>query len=131
MASNTQSLILDILLRDRASEGLSKAGMSARDAGVSVDSLQRKLTELGRKTAEARVKLSGDKESQASLDKIDLKLLSLDRRTSSARITVEGVARATAELAALDVELDKVGGKGGSAAAATSSMGALAGPGAM
>jgi len=132
VASSTQSLILDILLRDRASEGLSKAGMAARDAGVNVDSLQRKLTELGRKTAEARVKLEGDKDAQASLDKIDYKLLSLDRRTSSARVTVEGVARATAELAALDIELDKVGSKNtGSAAEAAQSFAMLAGPSAM
>ena len=124
MASQIESLILDILLRDRASEGLSKAGMAARDAGVSVDSLQHKLTDLGKKTAAARVKLEGDKDAQASLDKIDLKLLSLDRRTSSARITVEGVARATAELAALDVELDKLGRQGGTAGKATAALGA-------
>lgn len=131
MAGNLEQIILEILLKDRASEGLGRTSGAARLAGENVGALNKKLDEVSRKTAEARVKLAGDKEAQAALDKLDTKLLGLDRRTANPRITVEGAARALAEITAVDAELDKLGGKGGTAEAATSALGAggLAGPG--
>jgi SLT domain-containing protein len=129
----TESLIFDLLVRDRASDGISKIGTSAGSAAGSVDSLVNRLNDVGRKSVTARLALSGDKEAQASLDKIDARLLGLDRRTASPNITVEGAARAAAEVSALDIELDKLGKKGGSADVATSAVGSegLGGSGGM
>lgn len=129
MATETQQLIFDILTRDRASDGLSRIGRSASEAAGNTDTLNRRLDELGRKSAEARVKLAGDKDAQASLDKIDAKLLSVDRRTAKPNVTIEGVARATADLAALDLELDKLGSKDGGAAKADGALSSLTVPG--
>lgn len=129
--ASTEQLIFDIVTRDRASDGITKVGSAARDAAGNVDSLTRRLDDVGRKTATARLALAGDKDAQASLDKIDAKIVSLDRRTASPNITIEGAARATAEISAIDVELDKLGKKGGSADVATGAVGSggLAGPG--
>jgi hypothetical protein len=129
--ANTESLIFDLLVRDRASDGLSKVGTSASSAAGNVDSLGRRLDDVGRKSVTARLQLSGDKDAQAALDRIDARLIGLDRRTSSPKLTVEGAARATAEVSALDLELDHLGKKGGSADVATGAVGSggLAGPG--
>src|ERR1700727_2651575 len=121
--ASTEQLIFDIVTRDRASDGFAKVGSAARDAAGNVDSLPRRLDDVGRKTATARLSLAGDKEAQAALDKIDAKIVSLDRRTASPNVTVEGAARAIAEISAIDLELDKLGKKGGSADVATSAVG--------
>jgi len=126
-------LVFDLLVRDRASEGISKVGRTAEGAAKDTDALTRRLNELSRKSVEARVRLAGDKEAQAALDKMDARLITLDRRVASPNLRVEGAARAIAEISAVDLELGKLGGKGGTAEAATSSLGAggLAGPGGM
>ena len=125
MADSLETLILDILTRDRASDDLSKIGARAEDASLQTDKLNKRLDELGRKSATARVKLDGDKDAALSLDKINAKLLGIDRRVSNPKITVEGVAKATAELAALDAELNNLGKKGGSADSAGLSLSSL------
>ena len=106
--ASTESLIFDLLVRDRASDGLSKIGGSASSAAGNVDSLTKRLDDVGRKSVTARLALDGDKAAQAALDRIDARLIGLDRRTASPNITVEGAARATAEISALDLELDKL-----------------------
>ena len=133
MPASFESLVFDILTRDRASEGLTRIGKSAAGASVSTDELAKRLDALGRKSVEARVKLAGNAEALAQLDRIDAKLISLDRRTAVPEIKVEGAARTAAEIAAVGVALDSIGGKGGtgSAATATGGMAAFAGQGGM
>lgn len=103
-----QQLIFDIVTRDRASEGFAKAGKAASAAAGNVDTLTRRLDEVGRKSATARVQLAGNAEAQAALDKMDARLISLDRRTASPNLTVEGAARALAEISAIDVAMGKL-----------------------
>lgn len=129
--ANTESLVFDLLVRDRASGGLSDIGKAAGAAGRDTDALTRRLEELSRKSVEARVKLAGDKEAQASLDKMDARLISLDRRVASPNMKVEGAARAVAEISAVELEMDKLGGQGGTAEKATMSLGSLSGPSGM
>ena len=119
---NTESLVFDLLVRDKASAGLSDIGKAADGASRNTDALTKRLNELSRKSVEARVKLAGDKEALASLDKMDARLISLDRRVASPNMKVEGAARAIAEISAVDLELGKLGGKGGTADVATSSL---------
>jgi hypothetical protein len=133
VSGNVESLVFDLLVRDRASEGIGKIGRTAEGAAKDTDTLTQRLNELSRKSVEARVKLAGDKEAQAALDKMDSRLITLDKRVASPNLRIEGVARAIAEISAVDLELDKLGGKGGTAEAATSALGAggLSGPGGM
>src|SRR5258708_13112252 len=84
---------------------------------------------LGRRSAEARVGLAGDKEAQARLDKLDASLLTLTHRSANPNISIEGAARAAAEISALELQLDKLGSK--SAPGATSALSGLAGTGGM
>lgn len=127
MGSTFEQLILEVITKDRASPGLDRIGLSAGDAAGNVDTLSRRLSEVGNKSATARVGLEGNKEAQAALDRIDAKLVTLDRRTANPNISVEGAARAAAELAAIDLELDKIGAKGGSASGAEGALTGLAG----
>src|SRR5260221_7449465 len=128
-----QQLIFDIVARDAASPAFAKLGAQAQAAGGNVSDLSKRIDELGRRSAEARVGLAGDKEAQARLDRLDATLLTLTHRSANPSISIEGAARAAAEIAALDLELDKLGKKGGSAGAATSAVGSggLAGPSGM
>lgn len=119
---NTESLVFDLLVRDRASGGLGDIGKAADGASRNTDALTRRLNELSRKSVEARVRLAGDKDALASLDKMDARLISLDRKVASPNMRVEGAARAIAEISAVDLEMDKLGGKGGSAEEATSRL---------
>jgi hypothetical protein len=130
---NTESLVFDLLVRDRASGGLSDIGKAADGASRNTDALTSRLNELSRKSVEARVRLAGDKDAIAALDKMDARLISLDRRVASPNLKVDGAARAIAEISAVDLEMDKLGGKGGTAEAATASLGAggLSGPSGM
>lgn len=114
----------DDILRDAQ---LALAG-SADDASGSLGGLKLRLDELNGKVAAARVSLDGNKEAQAQLDAIDARLIDLDHKTSTPNLDVQGTAKAVAELSAVDVALDKVGGKGGSAEGASSSLGLLASP---
>src|SRR5438876_11965667 len=75
--ANVESLVFDLLVRDRASEGLSKVGRTAESAAKDTDALTRRLNELSRKSVEARVRLAGDKEALAALDKMDARLITL------------------------------------------------------
>lgn len=126
-----QQLIFDVIARDSASPAFAKLAATTKDAGGNVSELSRKITELGQKSASARVSLSGDKEAQASLDRLDAKLLTLTHRQVTTSVSIEGAARAGAELAALDLELDKIGKQGGSAATAQSAFSSLSGMGGM
>lgn len=130
---NTESLVFDLLVRDHASAGLSNIGKAAGGAAKDTSVLQQRLNDLARKSYEARLRLAGDKESQAALDKFDARMISIDHRVSSPNLKVEGAARAIAEISAVDLEMDKLGGKGGTAQTATASlgMGGLSGPAGM
>lgn len=101
---------------------------STDEATGSLGAMKLKLDELNGKVAAARVSLDGNKEAQAQLDAISSRLVDLDHKTSTPNLDIQGVAKATAELSAVDVALDKVGGQGGSAAGAESSLGLLASP---
>lgn len=114
----------DGILRDAQ---LALAG-ATDDASGSLGTLRRRLDELNGKVAAARVSLEGDKEAQARLDAISARLVDLDHKTSTPSLDIQGIAKATAELSAVDVALDKVGGRGGSAEGAASSLGLLASP---
>jgi hypothetical protein len=124
-----EQLIFDIIARDSASPGFERLAKAAQGAGGNVSDLSRKIDELGRKSATARVSLAGDREAQASLDKLDARLLTLTHKTARPDISIEGAAKATAEISALDLELDKLGRKGGSADAAAGALSGVAGGG--
>src|SRR5437016_1465968 len=109
MATSYETLVFDLLTRDRASEGIQRIGKSAAGASVSTDELAKRLDGLGKKSVAARVELKGNDTALAQLDRLDAKLISLDRRTAVPDIKVEGAARAAAEMAALDLELGKLG----------------------
>src|SRR5260221_397517 len=127
-----QQLIFDLIARDSASPAFAKLGATAQGASGNVSDLSKRIDELGRKSAEARIGLQGNQEAQATLDKLDARLLSLTHKRSIP-LSIEGAARAAAEVSALELELDKLGKEGGSAGAATSAVGTggLAGPSGM
>lgn len=114
----------DDILRDAQ---LALAG-ATDDASGSLGALKLRLDAVNGKVAAARVSLAGDTGAQAQLDSIDARLVDLDHKTSTPSLDIQGVAKATAELSAVDVALDKVGGSGGSAESASSSLGLLASP---
>jgi hypothetical protein len=121
--ANIQQLIFDIIARDSASPAFAKLGTTAQGAAGNVSDLSKRIDELGRKSAEARVGLQGNQEAQAQLDKLDARLLSLTHKSANPSISIEGAARAAAEISALELELDKLSKKGGSADKATSALG--------
>src|SRR5258708_7794050 len=129
MMANIQQLIFDIIARDSASPAFAKLGATAQGAAGDVSDLSKRIDELGRRSAEARVGLAGDKEAQARLDKLDASLLTLTHRSANPNISIEGAARAAAEISALELQLDKLGSK--SAPGATSALSGLAGTGGM
>src|SRR5260370_28927521 len=129
MAGNIQQLIFDIIARDAASPASAKLGATAQGASGNVSDLSKRIDELGRKSAEARVSLAGDKEAQARLDRLDASLLTLTHRSANPNISIEGAARAAAEISARELQLDKLGSK--SAPGATSALSGLAGTGGM
>jgi hypothetical protein len=126
-----ETLSFDIFARLRE-DGFAKAGKAASAATDDVLGLARRLDELSKKSATARVALAGDKEALAALDKFDLKLLTTGRRVVDPKISLDGAAKAQAEIAGLEVSLDKLGAKSADATAAVgSSSGGLAGPAGM
>src|SRR5260221_6364940 len=127
-----QQLIFDIIARDSASPAFAKLSAQAQAAGGNVSDLSKRIDELGRKSADARIGLQGNQEAQATLDKLDARLLSLTHKRSIP-LSIEGAARAAAEVSALELELDKLGKKGGTADIATKAVGTggLAGPSGM
>ena len=126
-----ETLSFDIFARLRE-DGFAKAGKAASAATDDVLNLAKRLDELSKKSATARVGLAGDKEALAQLDKLDLKLLTTGRRVVDPKITLDGAAKAQAEIAGLEVSLDKLGTKSANVTAAVGSgPGGLAGPAGM
>ena len=124
-----ETLSFDIFARLRE-DGFAKAGKAASAASDDVLGLARRLDELSKKSAEARVGLKGDKESLARLDKYDLKLLEVGRRVVDPEITMHGAAKAQAEISGLEVSMDKLSATSADATASVGS-GGLAGPAGM
>ena len=60
MATSLEQLILDVITRDRASAGLTTISKAAESASDHTDELNKRLEELGKKSATARVRLEGD-----------------------------------------------------------------------
>src|SRR5258708_429957 len=127
-----QQLIFDIIARDAASPAFAKLGATAAGASGNVSELSRRIDDLGRKSAQARVGIDGNLQAQAALDRLDAQLLSLTHKTQIP-LSIEGAARAAAEISALELQLEKLGGSSGSASAATKAVGpgGLAGAGGM
>src|SRR5258708_7358567 len=127
--ANIQQLIFDIIARDSASPAFAKLGATAQGAAGNVSDLSKRIDELGRRSAEARVGLAGGKEAQARPGKLDPSLLTPTHPAANPNISIEGAARAAAEISALELQLDKLGSK--SAPGATSALSGLAGTGGM
>src|SRR5260370_12458374 len=96
MAGNIQQLIFDIIARDSASPAFAKLGTAASGASGNVSDLSRRIDELGRKSAAARVTLDGDKEAQARLDRPDARLPTLTHRAAEPNLRTAGARRAPA-----------------------------------
>lgn len=77
---------------------------------LGLDGLKARLTELGRKVAEARVEVT-DKEAAAKLAMMRVNLDSLSRRVASPRLSLQGAARVEAQILALDVSFDHLNEK--------------------
>src|SRR6266496_738763 len=125
-----QRLEFDILANDRASKGFLNAGRAASAASDDVMGLARRLDEISKKTATARVGLAGDKAAQAELDKLDMKMLAVGRRVMDPKVSIDGAAKASLEITGLDLQLDKLTAKAGEAEVATGA-GGLSGMGGM
>lgn len=125
-----ERLQFDILANaDNAVSGFVKAGRSAAAASDDVLGLAKRLDEISKKSATARVELAGNKEAMAQLDKLDLKLLATGRSVTDAKVSVDGVLKAATEIQGLDLELDKLGAKSETASASVGSGGLPARPG--
>lgn len=123
-----EKIQFDILANDRASGGFRAAGRAAAAASDDVLGLARRLDDVGKKQARARVELAGDKEALSRLDRLDARMLTTGRRVVSPNIDVHGAARASADISAVDIELDKLIAKSAEAEAAVgSSSGGLSG----
>lgn len=119
-----ERLQFDILANaDNAVSGFVKAGRSAAAASDDVLGLAKRLDEISKKSATARVELAGNKEAMAQLDKLDLKLLATGRSVTDAKVSVDGVLKAATEIQGLDLELDKLGAKSETASASVGSGG--------
>jgi hypothetical protein len=77
----------------------------------SADHVLEKLDEISHKTAEARIRLEGDKEATLAIDKLDLKMAKLGQRVAQGKIGVEGQARALLDIRKLELEMDKLSAK--------------------
>lgn len=126
-----EKIQFDILANDRASAGFRAAGKAASAASDDVLGLARRLDDVGRKNAQARVGLAGDKDALAQLDKLDAKMLTTGRRVISPNIDVHGAAKASAEISAIDAELDHLIAKSGEAEVAVGGESGLSGPNGM
>ena len=102
-----ERLTFDIFAIDNASRGFIAAGRAAQATSDDVAKLARRLDEIGKKSASARVGLKGDKESLAQLDALQFKLLKLGEKTSKPSVSLEGFAKASAEMSALGVQMDE------------------------
>src|SRR5258708_4776187 len=77
-------------------------------AKAAIDEVKSKLTDLGTRVAEARVKLAGNDVAMAQLARINARMIELNNRIADPKIKIEGVARAQAELLALLAALNKL-----------------------
>src|SRR5260370_41892626 len=98
MAGNIQQLIFDIIARDAASPAFAKLGATAQGASGNVSDLSKRIDELGRKCAEARVSLAGAKEAQARLDRLPARLLTLTHPRADPNVRIDGPAPAASTI---------------------------------
>jgi len=112
----------------QAEAGFSRLGKTVAASSDEVMCLARRMDEISRKTATARVKLEGDADAQAKLDKLDLKMAMVSKRVMDPKVSVEGVAKASVELTGLGLEIDHLAEKSATAGGA-SGLGGLAGTG--
>src|SRR5258708_16375040 len=82
----------------------------ARIAG-SADDVLAKIDDLGRKSATARIGLSGDKATQLAIADIELKLARLGQRVAKPDVTVQRLATAQVGILRLSLALDKLSAK--------------------
>ena len=97
----------------RAESGFTRLGRAVSAASGDVMGLARRLDEISKKSATARVDLAGNKEALAQLDRLDLKMAMTGNKVMKPNVSVEGVAKASVEISALDVELDRLSRLGG------------------
>ncbi|HEX7163347.1 MAG TPA: hypothetical protein VF223_19180 [Trebonia sp.] len=122
-----EKLEFDLLARGNAADQFLKTGRAAASASDDVLGLARRLDEVGRRNAQARVGVKGDKETQLALDRLDFRMQAIGRRLMDPKISVQGAARASLEIAAIDVELDKLARHSEDAATSATSLGASIG----
>jgi hypothetical protein len=118
-----EDLIFNILAKDSASSGFTRAGRAAAAASDDVLGLARRLDEVSKKSATARVELSGNKDAMAQLDKLDLKLLETGRRVVDPKVSINGAAKASVQISDLDAKLDGLTARAAEAEAATGGAG--------
>src|SRR5258708_10951848 len=99
--ANIQQLIFDIIARDSASPAFAKLGATAQGAAGNVSDLSKRIDELGRRSAEARVGLAGGKEAQARLDKPDASPPTATPPSADPDHHIRGAAPAAAWITAL------------------------------
>jgi len=112
-----EKLTFDLVTNDLASAGFSAAGRSAAAASDDVQALGKRLDEIGKKSAKARVGLEGDKDADLQLDKLSLKLLKLGRTVTNPKISLDGALKAAVEIKGLELEMDKLNRKAASISA--------------
>jgi hypothetical protein len=78
---------------------------------LDLDSLQRRLKDVGKMIETARVNVAGDKDAEIRVERLALKLAAMGRKVSSPRIGLEGAARAEVDIAAVALSLDHLGDK--------------------
>src|SRR5258707_15746781 len=77
-------------------------------AKAAIDEVKGKLDDLGKRVADARIRLSGKVEAQAQLARINARMIELNNRVADPKIKLEGIARAQAELLALLAAMNKL-----------------------
>src|SRR5258706_6511304 len=77
-------------------------------AKAAIDEVKGKLDDLGKRVADARIRLSGNVEAQAQLTRINARMIELNNRIADPKIKIEGIARAQAELLALLAAMNKL-----------------------
>src|SRR5258707_6178755 len=77
-------------------------------AKAAIDEVKGKLDDLGKRVADARIRLSGNVEAQAQLARINARMIELNNRVADPKIRLEGIARAQAELLALLAAMNKL-----------------------
>ena len=106
-----EKLVFDLLANDRASAGFAAAGRSASAAADDVLGLAKRLDEVGKKSAKAKVGLEGDKAADLQIDKLNLKLFKLGQLVLKPKISPEGFLKASIEIKAIELELDRLNKK--------------------